>query len=188
MSEPKKITAKKIEVFLSKLTELVESLPTQEMKHRTNQELDTLINFLLEFQDRMKNVPTMEETKEIQSTIEKLITIVKVADSDPFLSRTLGLSVQKSGRAPKRQSLSEVERTTAKELAHKIKDLSPHELEKKFEDKDTYRLLVLRQVANELGIKVDSKTTRASIIEKISKKISNIRGYDYLRNRESEGQ
>ena len=188
MTDPKKITAKKIEIFLSKLSEMVESLPTQDMKDRTNQELDTLINFLLEFQDRMKNVPTLEETSEITSTIEKLITIVKMADSDPFLSRALGLSVQKSGRTPKRKSLSEVERTTAKELAHKIKDLSPNEIEMKLEDKNTYRILVLRQVANELGIKVDSKATRESIIDKILRKISNIRGYEYLRNRESEAQ
>lgn len=188
MTDPKKNTAKRIEIFLNKMTELVESLPTQEMKDNTNRELDTLINFLLDFQDRLKNVPTMEETKEIILTIEKLITIIKVADSDPFLSRTLGLSVQKSSRTSKRQSLSEEEQATVKQLVQNIREISPNELEKKLEDKKIYKLIVLKKIANELSIKVDSKMTRASIIEKISKKISNIRGYDYLRNREDEGQ
>ena len=141
MTEPKKMTGKKIEIFLSKLAELVESLPTQEMKDRTNRELDTLINYFLEFQERMKNVPTIEETKEISSTVERLITLVKVADSDPFLSRTLGLSSQKGGGQTKRQSLSEAERTKAKELVLQIKELSPQELDKKLEDKNTYKVI-----------------------------------------------
>lgn len=188
MNDPKKITGKKIEVFLSKLSDLVESLPTQGMKDRTNQELDTLINFLLDFQERMKNVPTIEETKEILSTVERLITLVRIADSDPFLSRALGLSTKRIGGQTKRQSLSEEDRTRAKELTLKIKGLSPEELEKKFEDRKKYKVPFLKQIANELGVKVGSKSTRASIIEKIAKKISNIRGYEYLRNGESQGQ
>lgn len=187
MTDSKKLTGKRIEIFLSKLADMAESLPTQEMKEKTNQELDTLINFLLEFQDRMKNVPTIEETKEISSTVEKLINIVKVAESDPFLSRTLGLSSQKTGGQPKRQRLTEAERSKAKELANELKELSHEEMNRRLKDKNTYKLILLRQIANELGVKVTSKATRASIIEKISKKISNIRGYNYLRTREDEG-
>lgn len=186
MTDPKILTGKKIEVFLSKLSELVEALPTQETKNKTNQELNTLIEFLLEFQERMKNVPTIEETKEISSNIERLITLVKIADSDPFLSRTLGLQSQKFGGQPKRQSLTQAERGKAKELAEQIKGLSPEELNQKLEDTNKYKVILLKQIANELGIKVESKASRSSIIEKISTKISNVRGYEYLRNRKSE--
>jgi len=160
---------------------------TQETKDKTNQELEALINFLLEFQEKMKNIPTIEETKEISFAVEKLITLVKVADSDPFLSRSLGLSSQTPGGQPKRQSLTDAERSKAKQIAAQIKELSPQELHKKLEDKNAYKVILLKQIANELGAKVDSKATRESIIEKISKKTSNIRGYDYLRNRENEG-
>lgn len=186
MSDSKKITGKKIEIFLGKLSDLVESLPTQEAKDKTNKELEALINFLLEFQERMKNVPTIEESEKILSTIEKLITLVKVADSDPFLSRSLGLSSQKLGGQLKRRSLTDAERSKAKQIAVQLKELSPQELNKKLEGKNAYKVILLKQIANELGIKVDSKATRISIIEKISKKISNIRGYDYLRTRENE--
>jgi ribosomal protein L17 len=186
MTESKRLTAKKIEIFLSKLAEMAESLPTQEMKEKTNEELEKIINFLLEFQERMKNVPTLEETKEISSTVERLITLVKVAESDPLLSKILGLSVQKADTRPKSRSLTDTERSEAKKMAAQIKELSSEEVRNKLGGKSGYKVAFLRQVAQELGIKVNSKTTKMAIIEKISKKISNIQGYDYLRKRESE--
>lgn len=187
MTDPKKLTGKKIEIFLSKLADMAESLPTQEMKEKTNKELDLIINFLLEFQERMKNVPTIEETHEISSTVERLITLIKVAESDPFLSRALGLSSQKNSRRSARKTLTEEDKNKAKKVVAEIKELSPQEINKILGDKK-YKVHFLRQIAYELGIKVNSKATRASIIEKISKKISNIQGYDYLRTREDEGE
>ena len=171
MTNSKNLTGKKIETFLSKLADMTESLPTREMKEKTNQELDALITFFLDFQERMKNVPTIEETKEISSTVEKLITLVKVAESDPFLSRTLGLSTQKTSGQPKRQPLTDAERSIAKELASELKELSPQEMNRRLEDKNKFKITLLRQIATELGVKVSSKATRALIIEKISKKI-----------------
>ena len=187
MTDSKKLTGKKIEMFLSKLAEMAESLPTQEMKEKTNNELDLIINFLLEFQERMKNVPTIEETHEISSTVERLITLIKVAESDPFLSRALGLSSQKTSSRLSRKTLTEKDKSKAKKVATEIKELSSQQINKILGDKK-YKVNFLRQIAHELGIKVNSKATRVSIIEKISKKISNIQGYDYLRTRENEGK
>lgn len=186
MTDSKKITGKKIEAFLSNLAGLVESLPTLETKAEVNRELDALIGFLSEFQEKMRDVPTIEETKEISSTVERLITLVKLADSDPFLSRNLGLSPQKSGGQSRHQSLTDTERRKAKEIAAQIKKLSPQELSKELADKKTYKVVFLKQVASEIGARVSSRATRASIIEKISKKLSNTRGYDYLRTGETE--
>ena len=100
MVDTNKMSSKKIEVFLSKLSDLVESLPTREASDKTDKELNTLINFLSEFRERMKNIPTIEEAKDISSTIERLITLVKLADSDPFLSRSLDCRLQKSMDSP----------------------------------------------------------------------------------------
>lgn len=177
-----------MESFLCKLADLVESLPTQESKDKTNRELVTLINFLSEFQEKMKDVPTIEETKEIASTIEKLVTFVKLADSDPFLSRSFGLSSQKVGGQFKRSSLTNTDRSRAKEIAGQIKDMSSQDLNKELSDKNAYKVIFLKQIASEIGIKVDSRATRASIIEKISKKISNTRGYEYLRTGKAEAR
>ena len=188
MTDSKKITSKKMESFLCKLADLVESLPTQESKDKTNRELVTLINFLSEFQEKMKDIPTIEETKEIASTIEKLVTFVKLADSDPFLSRSFGLSSQKVGGQFKRSSLTNADRSRAKEIAGQIKDMSSQDLNKELSDKNVYKVIFLKQIASEIGIKVDSRATRASIIEKISKKISNTRGYEYLRTGKAEAR
>lgn len=177
-----------MESFLCKLADLVESLPTQESKDKTNRELVTLINFLSEFQEKMKDVPTIEEAKEIASTIEKLVTFVKLADSDPFLSRCFGLSSQKVGGQFKRSSLTNADRSRAKEIAGQIKDMSSQDLNIELSDKNAYKVIFLKQIASEIGIKVDSRATRASIIEKISKKISNTRGYEYLRTGKAEAR
>ncbi len=188
MVDANRITSKKIQVFLSKLSDLVESLPSQETKDKTDAELNTLINFLSEFRERMNNVPTIEEAKEISSTIERLIIFVKLADSDPFLSRSLGLSSAKIGGQSKRRAITDSERCKAKEIAEQIRGLSPQELDKKFSDKSIYKIIFLKQIASEMGIRVDSRATRASIIRMMSKKLSNIQGYEYLRSGKTEAR
>ena len=188
MVDTNKMSSKKIEVFLSKLSDLVESLPTREASDKTDKELNTLINFLSEFRERMKNIPTIEEAKDISSTIERLITLVKLADSDPFLSRSLGLSSAKIDGQSKHQSLTDVERSKAKEIADQIRQLSPQELDKEFADKSRYKVIFLKQIASEMGIRIDSRATRASIIRKMSKKLSNIQGYEYLRTGKTEAR
>ena len=188
MVDANKLTSRKIQVFLSKLSDLVESLPTQEAKDKTDEELNTVINFLSEFRERMKNVPTIEETKEMSSTIERLITLVKLADSDPFLSRSLGLSSAKINGQSKNQSLTGAERSKAKEIAEQIRGLSPQEFDKEFADKSKYKIIFLKQIASEMGVRVDSRATRASIVRMMSKKLSNIQGYEYLRSGKIEAR
>lgn len=186
MKDSKKMSGRKIETFLSKLTDLVEALPSQESKDKTDKELATLIHFLSEFREKMSNVPTVEEVGEISSTIERLILLVRLAEADPFLSRSLGLSPGEISASPRRQRLTVNERNKAKEIATQIKNLSPQELSKKFEDGKTYTIALLKQIANEVGVRVSSRATRTSIIEQISKHLSNLRGYEYLRTGKME--
>ena len=39
----------------------------------------------------------------------------------------------------------------------------------------------MRAIAAELGLRIPSKATRLSIVEKIAKTLANRRGYEYLR-------
>ena len=66
-------------------------------------------------------------------------------------------------------------------MAEELKTLSPGDIERRLEDKRKYTIPMLKQIGGELGLNFPSKSTRLSIIEKISKKTANLRGYNYLR-------
>ena len=97
-------TGKKLDGFLSKKAELVDTLPSQETKSRLDKELAVLIEFLTDFRNRLKTLPTDQDANDVTSTIEMIKDYVRVAESDPMLSRVLGLSengtLRKSPQTP----------------------------------------------------------------------------------------
>ena len=183
MSNSTYSTGKKLHVFLNKMSELVDVLPSQETKSRLDQELKVLIEFLVDFRKRLRMLPVVEDTHDIVSTIETIKDYVRVAESDPVMSRILGLSTDNGSlRKTARRSLTTQNRKEAKHVAEMLKELSPEEVERMLADKKKYTVLMLRQIAKELGLKLPSRSTRLSIVEKIVKKTANIRGYRYLRH------
>lgn len=182
MNNSVKLTGRKLDSFLSKLSELVDALPTEETKHRLDRELETLIKFLQDFQIRLRSLPVGEDVEGVTSTIEAIKDCVRVAESDPVLSSVLGLS---SGNKPSGKSLrnaySVQSRKDAKAVAEKLRALSPSDIELMFADRKKYNVPMLRQIGEELGLHLPSRSTRLSIIEKIAKKTANLRGYEYLR-------
>lgn len=187
MSNSIKLTGKKLDNFLSRLSELVDTLPSQETKSRLDQELNALIEFLKDFQVRLKSLPTGEDANGITSAIEMIKDCVRVAESDPVMSRTLGFSSGNgsSKRSPY-NSLTKQGREEAKVIAEELKRLSPGDVERRLADKRKYNIPMLKQIGEELGLSIPSKSTRLSIIEKITKKTANLRGYNHLRNGRDE--
>lgn len=187
MNNSGKLTGKKLESFLSKMSELVDTLPSQETRDRLDQELEVLIKFLQDFQNRLKSLPTEEDVYGVTPSIETIKDCVRIAESDPVMSRVLGLSAD-SGALRRRpnNSLTQQDREEAKAIAEELKELSPRDVERKFANNRKYTIPILRQIAGALGINIPSKSTRLSIIEKIAKKIANLRGYNYLRHRSDE--
>ncbi len=183
MSNSTKSTGKKLDNFLSRLSELVETLPSQETKSRLDQELSAVIEFLKDFRVRLKSLPTGEDANGIPSAIEMIKDCVRVAESDPVMSRALGFSSDNgsSKRSP-HTFHTQQDREEAKVIAEELKRLSPEDIERRLADKRKYNIPMLKQIGGELGLNIPSKSTRLSIIEKITKKTSNLRGYDYLRN------
>lgn len=187
MSNSVKLTGKRLDSFLSKLSELVDALPSQETKSRLDQELQALIKFLQDFQNRLRLLPTEEDVEGVTSTIETIKDCVRVAESDPVLSRVLGLSSDNRAlRKSPRSIHTEQGLKEAKAIAEELKGLSPRDVERKLADKRKYNIPMLRQIGGELGINIPSKSTRLSMIEKIAKKTANLRGYDYLRHGRDE--
>ena len=187
MSNSVHSTGKKLDSFLSKMSELVDVLPSQETRSRLDEELGVLIEFLMDFRNRLRMLPVVEDTNDITSTIEMIKDYVRVAESDPVMSRVLGLSSE-SGSLRKfpRRSLTAQNRKEAKHVAEALKELSREDVERRLADKKKYNVLMLRQIGKELGLKIPSRSTRLSIVEKIVTKTANTRGYRYLRHEHSE--
>ncbi len=182
MSISTKLTGKKLESFLRNLSTLVDTLPSEETKSQLDLELQALIKFLQDFQVRLRSLPSEQDAEGVSSTIETLKDYVRIAESDPVMSRVLGLTMDsRTLRKPSRNYLSDQDRKEAIAVAEELKDLSPADIEHKFEDKRKYNITMLKQIGKELGLSIPSKSTRLSIIEKITKKTANLRGYNYLR-------
>ena len=187
MSNSAKLTGKKLESFLRNMSVLVDTLPSQETKSRLDQELEALVKFLQDFRVRLRSLPTEEDADGVTATIETIKDYVRVAESDPVMSRVLGLSMdERTLRKSPRNSLTEQDRKEASAVAEELKGLSPGDIKCKLADKRKYNISMLKQVGGELGLNFPSKSTRLSIIEKIIKKTVNLRGYNYLRHGREE--
>ena len=187
MSNSVKLTGRKLESFLKNLSVLVDTLPSQETKSRLDHELEALVKFLEEFRVRLRSLPTEEDADGVTTTIETIKDYVRVAESDPVMSRVLGLSMdERILRKSPRNSLTEQDRKEALAMAEELKILSSEDIKRKFADKRKYNISMLKQIGGELGLNFPSKSTRLSIIEKIIKKTVNLRGYNYLRHGHDE--
>ena len=187
MSDSAKLTGRKLDSFLSKLSELVDALPADETKLRLDRELEALIKFLEDFRIRLRSLPAGEDVQGVTSTIETIRDCVRVAESDPLLSIVLGLSSDsKATRKSRRNADTAQVREQAIAIAEELKGLPPQDVERELADRQKYNVSMLKQIGGELGLQLPSRSTRLSIIEKIVKKTANLRGYNYLRQGSNE--
>ena len=172
-------TSKKMDSFLGKLSEVVESLPSSDEKSRIDNDLRMLIEYLEGVRRQLELVPTSNQID--GSVIDRLRELMKVVDSDPVLSRILGFSTN-GQRAGRRASvLGEDAKVRAREVARELETLSGDQVQYRLLDK-SYSVALLRQIGGELGIRIPSKASRSSVIDTIAGKLSNRRGYDILRH------
>ena len=179
MAQPK-LTAKRINTFLQHLGVLVNSLPTDDQKQEIQRELDAVIAFLADFRTRLANLPTREEEAQLEQSLEVLRHFVAVAEADPLISKTLGLT-PKLSRAP---SGSKRPRTAPDHstIVEQLKGLSPHEMRTALGQRTNgWTVADLKQIASMMGVHVRSKTPRSAIVDQIVRRAENQAGYDYLR-------
>lgn len=180
MGEPK-LTGKRLDGFLCGVSNLVDALPSPEQKASLAKELETLITFLTDLKGRLEAVPTDDEAGDIAKTVEKLRDYVRVAESDPVMSRVLGLvEAGRPTRTPRRTNVRTADEV--KELLDKLRSMSPENVRTELSDKRTYNVPTLRTIANSIGVRMPSKSTRTSMVERLVTVIGNRSGYEYLRN------
>ena len=178
--ESTKLTARRVEVFLTRLSELASALPSAERKEEIDRDLDIIVEFLLDFKKRLHSVPAFEDMQGLEESIKTLQHFVRVAEGDVVLSKALGL--KQAGKPRSRtHSGSDLANVNVEKEVERIKSLSPEEIKLQLSDKTKYGAATLRSISAELGIRVGSNVSRELIIEKIVKRIGNLAGYDYLR-------
>ena len=159
----------------------MDTLPSPDVKAQMDRELASLIEFLQDFRDRLKSLPTDQDADGVASTIETVRDCVRIAEADPVMSRILGLSPEAhTTRKPVKGVTTERDREAAKSIARELKDMPPGEVEQMLSDRTKYNVLTLRRIGGELGIRLSSKSTRLVMIDRISKALANRWGYDYL--------
>lgn len=180
MSTPR-LTAKRVDTFLNGVAELAKTLPSAERKAEIDRELDAVISFLLDFKRRLNSMPTADDAAELEQSIGTLRHFVQVADSDPLISKALGLpqkAPRKGTKKTRREPEADIERAVLQ-----LKSLPPDRLRKALIDGNEYTVATLRRLAAELNVRVTVGTTRQQLVEQIVKRIENLAGYEYLRGR-----
>lgn len=176
-------TGRKLDRFLTDLSALVEALPSSDAKARMDADLGSLIEFLQNFRTKLKSLPTDDGAEQIASTIETIKDFVRIAEADPTLCRVLGLAepARPNGR-PRRRTVRLGGQDAARDALDELRQLPSHDVEQALSNRATYNVQALKTIAAELGLRIPSKTTRLSIVEKVTKTLSNRRGYQYLRD------
>lgn len=172
-------TSKKMDGFLGKLSEVVESLPSSDEKSRIDNDLRMLIDYLEGVRRQLELVPTRNQID--GSVIGRLRALMQVVDSDPVLSRILGFSTNGQRVGRRASVLGEDAKVRAREVARELETLSGDQVQHRLLD-TSYSVALLRQIGGELGIRIPSKASRSSVIDTIAGKLSNRRGYDILRH------
>ena len=173
-------TGRKLDRFLTDLSALVEALPSPEVKARMDADLVSLIKFLQDFRNQLNSLPTDDGAEQIASTIESIKDLVRVAEADPTMCRVLGLSERpRPNSRPRRQA--KAGGPDAAKALDELQQLSSDEVEQALSNRASYNVQTLRAIATQLGLRIPSKATRLSIVEKIAKTLANRWGYQYLR-------
>ena len=178
-------TGRKLERFLTDLSALVEALPSPETKARVDADLVALIEFLQNFRSQLNSLPTDDGVEQIASTIEAVKDLVRTAEADPTMCRVLGLSERRPNGKPRLQA--KAGGVDAANVLGDLQELSSDELDRALSNRARYSVQTLRAIAAQLGLRIPSRTTRLSIVEKITKTLANRRGYQYLREGAQDG-
>lgn len=174
-------TGRRLDRFLTDLSALVESLPSADAKAKMDADLASLIEFLEQFRTTLKSLPTDGGADQIAATIEYVKDFVRIAEADPTMCRVLGLSERKQTNGRPRQPPRVAGDFDAAKALDELQKMPSQEIERTLTDRKTYTVAALKAIASQLGLRIPSKATRLSVAERITKALSNRRGYQYLR-------
>jgi hypothetical protein len=157
--------------LLRAIRNAVESLPTEEEIKLGVQAIDELTGFLQTLRSQIVSQPTAERREDVERAIRVLET---------FLSSTRGPFMVGAPRGQRpRVSDREVD---VGAVRHTLESLPLDEIRVRLQDPSVYSTDLLRRLARELGLRLDSKLTRTDLADAILKRgFANPRAYEGLR-------
>jgi hypothetical protein len=174
MPKPKLGDRPKKKSFIEGLRSIIEVLPSDEEKKEIQEKFANFVGFL------------KESMEEVNQAIKELI---KKYESNPMVATLLGLRERpkKKSLKPKSKLSDETSTEKAKEALKFIEQLNPDELQKKLGSEE-YTYSDLWAIAYELGVRHTQKINREKLVDLISSKIINYRGYQLLSGQPDKGK
>jgi hypothetical protein len=186
MPKPKLGDRPKKKSFIEGLRSIIEVLPSDEEKKEIQEKFANFVGFLNDIKDNIGLLPSKESMEEVNQAIKELI---KKYESNPMVATLLGLRERpkKKSLKPKSKLSDETSTEKAKEALKFIEQLNPDELQKKLGSEE-YTYSDLWAIAYELGVRHTQKINREKLVDLISSKIINYRGYQLLSGQPDKGK
>jgi hypothetical protein len=155
---------------LKALRAAMESLPSEEEIAESVRAIDEIMAFLTDLRRRLSEQPARRED------LQKATLLL-----ESFLSghrgQVLFTESRKTGRA------AQGENADVGELRHELEQLPLEDVRARLLDESLYPVAMLRELARELGLRLDARLPRADLADAIYKRgFANPRGYQALRD------
>jgi len=168
--------------FLERLRDLFGALPSESEKREAEAQFSSLIEFLTQLRQNLREVPEQESTGSMLDVVRRLEDLFTRAESDPNLAAVLGLRRATKKKQPKMPS-SPQEVAAAESAIGQLQALPIDDVRSKLQSERVYTLTALRAIAAGLRIRSAAKLSRDSLVHQITMKLANVRGYEHLRHR-----
>lgn len=163
---------------LAGLRQALKSLPSEQERAEIEEACTQLITFLTQLRDRIRQVPTLEGSREVDDALSKLEISLAEAASNRFVATTLGLRKPQPRRPQPVNTAEQLDRAKA-DLAQ-LESMPSEEIERRLADESLYSARELRTMASVIGIGSTKGIDRAGLARRIASKIINYRGYRSL--------
>jgi hypothetical protein len=149
----------------------VEALPSEEEVRLSVEAIDELISFLQILRSQLASQPAAGRREDVDRALVVL---------DSFLTASRGPMMLAS---PKGQRPRQLDRDAdLRAIRSELETLELDEIRIRLQDQSRYSTKLLRQLARELGLRVDSRLPRGDLVDAILKRgFANPRAYEGLR-------
>ena len=171
--------------ILDFLDETIRSFPSDVEREKIVKNIDIIIRYFQDLQERVKSLPNGDKQKEILSAITTINSFLLSAKGNPALSAALGLSYERPSST--KRVKKEIIPQTGEKLFNELKSLPTEQIQQKLLNYKSVTMDELRALASYLGIKHLQRIKRQDLVDKIVKiGFANIRGYEMLRSDKNE--
>jgi hypothetical protein len=149
----------------------IEALPSEEEVRRSLEALDELISYLQTLRSQLASQPTASRREDVERALVVL---------DSFLSGSRGPMMLVSKTASRPKGSDKLRDLDA--IRSELEALELDEIRVRLQDESRYSTKLLRQLARDLGLRLDSRLSRGDLTDAILKRgFANPRAYEGLR-------